>query len=66
MIGIDNVNIRLGEFDLKDINLRIERNEFFILMGPTGAGKTVLLEAIAGLIRVDTGRIAVGGKDVTA
>ena len=66
MIGIDNVNIRLGEFDLKDINLRIERNEFFILMGPTGAGKTVLLEAIAGLIRVDTGRIVVGGKDVTA
>jgi len=65
MIGIDNVNICLGEFDLRDINLTIEKNEFFILMGPTGAGKTVLLEAIAGLIRVDTGRIAVGGRDVT-
>ncbi len=66
MIAIENVNIRLGEFDLREINLSIEKNEFFILMGPTGAGKTVLLEAIAGLIRVDTGRIVVGGRDVTA
>lgn len=65
MIGIDNVSIHLGEFDLRDINLTIGRNEFFILMGPTGAGKTVLLEAIAGLIRVDIGRISVGGRDVT-
>ncbi len=65
MIGIDNVNIRLGEFDLRDINLTIEKNEFFILMGPTGAGKTVLLEAIAGLIRVDSGRISVDGRDIT-
>lgn len=65
MIAIENVNIRLGEFDLREINLSIEKNEFFILMGPTGAGKTVLLEAIAGLIRVDSGRISVGGRDVT-
>jgi len=65
MITIDNVNIRLGEFDLREIDLSIEKNEFFILMGPTGAGKTVLLEAIAGLIRVDRGRIVVGGRDVT-
>ncbi len=66
MIAIENVNIHLGEFDLRDINLTIEKNEFFILMGPTGAGKTVLLEAIAGLIRVDTGHIIVGGRDVTS
>jgi len=44
MIHIEDVNINLGEFKLRDINLRIEKNEFFILMGPTGAGKTVLLE----------------------
>ena len=65
MITIENVNIHLGEFDLWEINLSIEKNEFFILMGPTGAGKTVLLEAIAGLIRVDSGRISVGGRDIT-
>ncbi|MEA3470651.1 MAG: ABC transporter ATP-binding protein [Thermodesulfobacteriota bacterium] len=65
MIRIENVNINLGEFKLRDINLRIEKNEFFILMGPTGAGKTVLLEAMAGLIGVQNGRMTVGGKDVT-
>jgi len=65
MITIENVNIHLGEFDLREINLSIEKNEFFILMGPTGAGKTVLLEAIAGLIRVDSGHIVVDGRDVT-
>jgi len=66
MISIDNVTIHLGEFDLRDIDLTIEKNEFFVLMGPTGAGKTVLLEAIAGLIRVDSGHIVVGGQDITS
>ena len=66
MIQLENVNIRLLQFQLKDVNLIIEENEFFMLMGPTGAGKTVLLEAIAGLISVMSGRIFIHGRDVTA
>lgn len=65
MIRIQNVNIKLGRFHLRDIELAVREHEFFILMGPTGAGKTVLLEAIAGLIPVTNGTIAVGGRDVT-
>ncbi|MBN1106949.1 MAG: ABC transporter ATP-binding protein [Deltaproteobacteria bacterium] len=65
MIRIENLNIRLLAFHLRDIHLSVGENEFFMLMGPTGAGKTVLLEAIAGLIRVDRGRIFVRGRDVT-
>jgi molybdate/tungstate transport system ATP-binding protein len=65
MIRIEDLSIRLLEFRLRNINLAIEENEFFMLMGPTGAGKTVLLEAIAGLTRVDRGRILVRGRDVT-
>ena len=65
MISIDNINIALGEFSLREIDLTIEKNEFFILMGPTGAGKTVLLEAMAGLIPVNSGHIVVGGRDIT-
>ena len=65
MIIIENLNVHLKEFNLYDINLSIEENEFFILMGPTGAGKTVLLEAMAGLIPVKSGRIIIGEKDVT-
>ncbi len=65
MIGITGINIQLGTFHLRDINLTIEGNEFFILMGPTGAGKTVLLEAIAGLIPIRQGTLTIEGKDVT-
>ena len=65
MITIENLNINLKEFNLCDINLRIQENEFFILMGPTGAGKTVLLEAIAGLIPLVSGKIYIGERDIT-
>lgn len=46
----------LGEFILKDINLEIERGEYFVVLGPTGAGKSVLLETIAGLYQPKKGR----------
>jgi len=65
MISIQNLTINLKEFNLYDINLSVSENEFFILMGPTGAGKTVLLEAIAGLIPLIRGEIFVGGKKIT-
>ena len=65
MIKTENLKVNLPGFDLHDINLSIEEGEFFVLMGPTGAGKTVLLEAMAGLIPVKSGRIIIGEKDVT-
>ena len=39
--------------------------EFFIVVGPTGAGKSVIIETIAGMLRPDEGRILINGKDVT-
>jgi molybdate/tungstate transport system ATP-binding protein len=65
MITIRELNIDLQEFQLRNINLEITENEFFILMGPTGAGKTVLLEAIAGLVPIKSGKIYIGDRDVT-
>jgi molybdate/tungstate transport system ATP-binding protein len=65
MITIRRLDIDLQGFHLRDINLEIAENEFFILMGPTGAGKTVLLEAIAGLVPIKNGRISIGGRDIT-
>ncbi|MBN1226955.1 MAG: ABC transporter ATP-binding protein [Deltaproteobacteria bacterium] len=65
MISIQDLTINLKEFNLYDINLSVSENEFFILMGPTGAGKTVLLEAIAGLIPLIRGEIFIGGKKIT-
>jgi len=65
MITIRGMNIDLRKFQLRNINLEILENEFFILMGPTGAGKTVLLEAIAGLIPLMNGNIYIGERDIT-
>jgi len=65
MIAIQGLDIDLRDFHLRDINLDVAENEFFILMGPTGAGKTVLLEAIVGLVPIKNGTIYIGGRDIT-
>lgn len=65
MIEVKNLSVDLGEFVLKDISLDIEEGEYFIILGPTGAGKTVFLESIAGLYPVQSGEIWLRGKEVT-
>jgi molybdopterin-binding protein len=65
MIEVKNLFVDLGEFVLKDITLNIEEGEYFIILGPTGAGKTVLLESIAGLYPIKSGGIWLRGKEVT-
>jgi molybdate/tungstate transport system ATP-binding protein len=65
MIEVKSLSIDLGEFHLKDINLSIKNGEYFIILGPTGAGKTVLLEAIAGLHKIKQGEVWINGDEVT-
>ena len=65
MIEVKNLCVDLGEFVLSDITLNIDVGEYFIILGPTGAGKTVLLESIAGLYPVRSGEIWLRGKEVT-
>jgi multiple sugar transport system ATP-binding protein len=50
---------------VKDVDLTIADGEFLVLLGPSGCGKTTTLRCIAGLERVDAGRIFIGGRDVT-
>ena len=47
------------------VDLTIADGEFFVLLGPTGAGKTTTLRLVAGLEKADAGRIAIAGHDVT-
>lgn len=65
MIEIKNISKNLGEFFLRDISFDIKDGEYFMILGPTGAGKTILLETIAGIYRPDKGRILMAGKDIT-
>jgi phospholipid/cholesterol/gamma-HCH transport system ATP-binding protein len=54
MIKLDNVCKFFGEKQvLKGANLSVEKGETFLLIGRSGAGKTVLLKNIIGLLRPD-------------
>lgn len=66
MLEVRNLNVSFPGFALRDINLSINKGEFFALLGPTGSGKTVLLETIAGLKAPARGQIFFDGRDVTA
>jgi multiple sugar transport system ATP-binding protein len=50
---------------LDRLSLTVEEGEFFVIVGPSGIGKTTLLRCIAGLEILDAGRVIFGGKDVT-
>jgi molybdate/tungstate transport system ATP-binding protein len=57
MIRVEDLTVALPGFTLEDIQLQVAAGEAFALLGPTGAGKTLLLEAIMGVIPVHQGRI---------
>jgi ABC-type sugar transport system ATPase subunit len=65
MIEVKDLSLRLGDFHLKDINLSIRDGEYFVILGPTGAGKTVIMECVAGLHHVKKGGVYFNGADAT-
>ena len=65
MIEFEGFSLDLVGFELKEVNLRMGRGEYWAILGPSGAGKTVLLECIAGLHTPARGRIRVRDRDVT-
>jgi multiple sugar transport system ATP-binding protein len=48
-----------------DVDLEVADGEFVVLLGPSGCGKTTLLRCLAGLEKVDGGRVLIGGRDAT-
>lgn len=57
MIRLNNVSKKFLDFQLKNISLEIRPGEYFVILGPSGAGKTLILELLAGLIKPDEGKI---------
>ncbi len=49
---------------VKDVSLHIETGEIYGLIGPDGAGKSTLMQAVSGVLRYDTGRICVFGQPI--
>ncbi|MBN2498508.1 MAG: ABC transporter ATP-binding protein [Deltaproteobacteria bacterium] len=64
-IRIQGLSIDLGDFHLRDIDLEVRPGEYLVLVGPTGSGKTVLLECLVGIHRPSAGRIFLGEVEVS-
>lgn len=65
MIEFENVSLSLGDFSLKNLSLKISPGDYYFILGPSGAGKTVILEAISGLHRPKSGTVRIRGEDVS-
>jgi molybdate transport system ATP-binding protein/molybdate/tungstate transport system ATP-binding protein len=65
VIELKNVDVTVADFNLQQINLMVAKGMYAVILGPTGAGKTVLLESIAGLHTIRAGEVLLDGRDVT-
>jgi ABC-type sugar transport system ATPase subunit len=65
MLEVKDLCVQMGKFFLKNVSLEVRDGEYFVLLGPTGSGKSVLLESIAGLTSVTSGEVWINGRDVT-
>jgi len=65
MIRVQNLSVDLGNFTLRDITLNVRQGEYFVILGPTGSGKTILLETVAGLYQPKHGQIWLHDQEVT-
>jgi len=64
MIEVRGLNLTLGNFRIETLDLTLQEGVFNILLGPTGSGKTLILESIIGLRKFQSGKIIVAGKEI--
>ncbi len=65
MLRIENVEVELPNFHLGPISIEIKEGDYLVILGPTGSGKTVLLETVMGFYTPKKGKIILDGKDIT-
>ncbi len=66
-VKVENLSKSFGRFEvLKDISFTVDPGEIFVLMGPSGSGKSVLLKHVVGLERPTSGRVTVDGHDAAS
>jgi ABC-type Fe3+/spermidine/putrescine transport system ATPase subunit len=64
MLEIDGLEVRSGDFVLRDIHLRVEAGRCHAVLGPSGSGKSTLIRALLGDLPVDGGAIRLAGAEL--
>ena len=65
MLELKGIDKKYKDFSIKNIDLQIEKGDYFVLLGASGAGKSLILEIIAGIIRPDKGSLWFNNQDIT-
>lgn len=66
LLKVDGVGKNYGGFQaLKNVSFSVEQGKTFAIIGPNGAGKTTLFKVMTGEVMGSSGRIYLGGKDIT-
>ncbi len=65
ILEIENLCVDLGEFKLNGVSLKADRGDYIVIIGPTGSGKSIVLETVAGFYKPIRGKIRLEGRDIT-
>ena len=65
MLEIKDLGVTLGKFFLDDVNIKLNKGEYLVIIGKSGTGKTVLLETIAGRYKIDKGKIEKSKEEIS-
>jgi len=67
IISLHDVSLTLtGRQILQDVSMEIEQGSISVILGPSGVGKSTILKIILGLLKVDSGKVVISGKDMTS
>lgn len=65
MLKIEQIEKKFSGFHLQQINLEVEQGEYFMLLGKSGSGKSLILEILAGMQEPDSGKVVLRNKEIT-
>src|SRR5688572_29734742 len=66
MISVEGMAISFNKYEklLSQVNLNVSSGETFVVIGPSGTGKSVLIKVLAGLLAPTSGRVKINGQDL--